>query len=85
MISEEDFTNVWGAGTDVLTHGDVKDADKRFVWTIVENDNDDWIAIAGFHIVNKIGYCLTLKPWETGQEKAMWAEGFSDDDDEDED
>lgn len=81
MISEEDFTDVWGAGTDVLSYEDVKHADRKFVWTIVEDDDDNWVAIPGFRVVNVIGYCLTLKPWETGLEVAMWAEGFHDDND----
>lgn len=35
------------------------------VWTVVEGDDDteSWYACPGFHIVNKIGYCITQQPW----------------------
>lgn len=83
-ISEADFINVWGAGAqdngDLYEFDQVKDLDPKRVWTIVEGDNGDWIAAAGFHIVNKLGYVLSIKPWETGLEEAIWVENDFDED-----
>jgi hypothetical protein len=33
------------------------------VWTIVEGDNEHRYLCAGFHLVNRVGYFLTAKPW----------------------
>lgn len=38
------------------------------VWTIVEVDGKMYIT-AGYHIVNRIGYVITEKEWETGVEE----------------
>lgn len=80
LIDEDDFINVWGAGEELLSHADVKDADRRYVWTVVEDPEGNLIAMAGFHVVNKIDYVLTLKPWENGKEQAMWCPNDMDDD-----
>lgn len=55
------------------------------VWTILESgcgDDDNLYASAGAHLVNRIGFIVTEKPWETGIEDAIW---FEDDFDADED
>lgn len=38
------------------------------VWTITEGDDDSWWACPGFHIVNRLGYITTERPWVTGDE-----------------
>jgi hypothetical protein len=38
------------------------------VWTIIDGD-DGLSCIAGYHLVNRIGYIVTAKPWETGTEE----------------
>lgn len=86
MISESVFVDEWGAKAqesgDLFTYEQVKNQDCRKVWTVVDTggEDDNWIALAGFHVVNALGYVLTTKPWETGLEQAMWFEA----DDEDE-
>ena len=34
------------------------------VWTIVEGDEGHRYLSAGFHLVNRVGYFLTAKPWK---------------------
>lgn len=59
----------------VREYEDVKNHDARHVWTMVEGDDDTWILYAGFHIVNKIGYVLTKRPWDTGSESVIYDSG----------
>ena len=59
---------------------EIKKADPRCVWTMVEGDEevcdpDDpeyssnpWIVINGFHYVNRIFYILTEVPWTDDEE-----------------
>ncbi len=45
---------------------DVKDQPVNHVWTILESDDDDdgnWYASPGFHVVNRMGYVMTKEPW----------------------
>lgn len=49
------------------------------IWTVVECDDDMLIAIAGAHLVNRLGYLLTEKPWITGDEEAIYDDGIRDD------
>lgn len=85
IISESDFVELWGAHVhpsgDLLQHEDVVNQPLHQVWTIVETDEDHWIAMPGFHVVNRIGYCLTTKPWEDGTPDAFWFENDLDDGD----
>ena len=46
----------------------VRNADPKTVWTIVEGDESLWV-IAGFHIVNRLGYLITQTPWTSGTER----------------
>lgn len=34
------------------------------IWTYCEGDNDEILLIAGYHLVNRIGYFITREPWE---------------------
>jgi hypothetical protein len=76
IISEEDFDNLWGAkGTDdggLLEHTDVLLKPLRKIWTVVEGDNDDMIAMPGFRVVNALGYVLTTKNWTHIGQMAYW-------------
>ncbi len=39
------------------------------VWTIIEGDDDGKLYYeAGFHYVNRLGFLVTEKEWETGDE-----------------
>jgi len=54
------------------------------VWTVVESGDDDdenWYALPGFHIVNRIAYVRTEIPWE---DEGLTAVYFEDDFDRDE-
>lgn len=45
----------------------------KHVWTVLEA-GDCLYASAGLHYVNRVGYLVTEKPWETGMEEAVWYE-----------
>lgn len=66
------FKPMLGPGVDdgltVWTFNEVKAAEipMNRVWTIVETgdpDDENWYATPGYHIVNKIDYCVTEIPW----------------------
>lgn len=70
LISERDFEDLWGVhllpSGDLFEFDDVHYQPLRHVWTIVDSgdDNDgNWYALPGFHIVNKLGDVMTRKPW----------------------
>lgn len=45
-------------------HADAVKMPTNQVWTIVEGDEgNDWWALTGFHIVNKLFYVVTKEPW----------------------
>jgi len=45
------------------------------VWTIIESGEDETLYVsAGFHLVNRLGYIVTEKPWETALEEGVWME-----------
>lgn len=44
-------------------------AKTKTVWTITHGDNDTMFYSAGYHLVNRIGYLITEKEWETGVEE----------------
>lgn len=51
------------------------------VWTIVDGD-DDLYALAGFHVVNRVGYVVTEVPWASDGAEAVWCHFERDDEDE---
>ena len=38
---------------------------RNTVWTLITGDNEDSWVIPGYHIVNRMGYFITTKPWES--------------------
>ena len=38
------------------------------VWTLVEADDDKLFIRNGYHLVNRIGYHITQKPWHTEED-----------------
>lgn len=89
LIPEQEFTSDWGAHGPheggMYDHQDVVDKPRNTVWTILEGESNRLYAAAGFHVVNRIGYVLTTRPWVTGEEEALWCEGVDEepaDDDE---
>ena len=70
LISEREFDEQWGVylkpSGDFFEFEEVRDQPPNHVWTVVETGDDrdgNWYAEPGFHIVNKIGYVMTRKPW----------------------
>ena len=69
-ISEDEFWNDWEviqkASGELFEFEDVKNQPLNHVWTIIEtgdDDNESWYASPGFHIVNRMGYVMTKRPW----------------------
>ena len=42
------------------------------IWTIVSTDCSLDFIVAGFHVINRIGYIQTLRPWENENEQFLW-------------
>jgi len=79
IISENDFLSVWGARTNVsgdfFDFHEAKKHDDQFVWTVVETGDDsdrNWYAQPGYHVINKIGYVVTEKPWNVETPDAIY-------------
>jgi len=45
------------------------------VWTVVEGDDARLIALPGYHVVNRICYVVTGKPWAQDTPGFDWVEG----------
>lgn len=46
----------------------VRKQDPSHIWTIIETE-EKLFYVAGFHIVNRLGYIITEKPWVSGTEE----------------
>ena len=78
-ISECDFETVWGvyvkSSGDLFQFDDVRNQPLEHVWTIVDSGDDsdgNWYAQPGFHVVNKLGYVMTRKPWSDSTPDAIY-------------
>ena len=78
-ISEDEFRDGWGVVTkpngDLFDYKDVKGQPLSHVWTIIDSGSDEdgnWHASPGFHIVNRLGYVLTEKGWEDDTRDAIY-------------
>lgn len=60
-------------GTDIWSWAEVKDQDPLHVWSIVEGDDYNWYALAGFHVVNMVGYSVTTVPADCNIEEAVFS------------
>jgi hypothetical protein len=38
--------------------------DCKYLWTILEGDSGKWYLSPGFHLVNRMAYVITAKPWD---------------------
>jgi hypothetical protein len=61
----------------IWTWSEVKAANipKNRVWTIVETgdpEDENWYALPGYHIVNKIDYVVTEVPWPHENVEAVY-------------
>ena len=78
-ISEREFENVWGVylkpSGDLFQFDDIRNQPLEHVWTIVDSGDDsdgNWYAQPGFHVVNKLGYVMTRKPWSDSTPDAIY-------------
>jgi hypothetical protein len=78
-ISERDFEDVWGvyvkSSGDLFEFADVQGEPPRHVWTVVDSGDDsdgNWYAQPGFHVVNKLGYVMTRRPWSDSTPDAIY-------------
>lgn len=88
-ISEDEFRDDWGVtqkpNGELFEFEDVNTQPINNVWTILESgDGEDgnWYASPGFHIVNRVGYVMTKRPWTNELRDAIY---FLDDFDHEED
>lgn len=68
----EDFP----AGCMFETFGDelkfVRRQNPKTIWTLVEDDGLIWLS-AGFHLVNRLGYFVTLQEWQSKDEIYLYS------------
>ena len=41
----------------------VRSCPENKVWTLMDDDEGNVVVTTGFHVVNRIGYYVTEKPW----------------------
>jgi hypothetical protein len=92
MLTETEFHDLYAPikreTGDLFDYADVKDLPLNTVWTIVEAEDDEtgrshWMALAGFHVVNKLGYVVSETPWEDPNAIGYYFEDDLDDEAED--
>jgi len=59
----------------------INKAKPETLWTVVEGDDSNLYAIAGYHLVNRLHYVVTLEEWSDDGEQYLWCEFEEDDDD----
>lgn len=79
LITETEFETEYrpivnAHGDAVVDYSHAVSAPINYVWTIVDGDNGrDLYAAPGFHVVNRIGYVITERPWTDDIETAEWS------------
>lgn len=88
FISEADFHGVWQVITkdsgDFFNHADIVDRPLTQVWTIVDSGDDldqNWYAIPGIHLVNRLGFVLTRREWIDESVQAIYFESDAEEED----
>jgi hypothetical protein len=88
---EDEFLPTKLPNGDLLEWEHVRNTPPENVWTIVETGDDEdqnWYALPGFHIVNKLGYVTSVFPWDDNIAEAIYfdTDGFeTEEEDEDDD
>lgn len=71
---DERFAPYRNENGDLFDFADVKDAPLNTVWTVVEA-GDDWMAVPGFAVVNRLGYLKSNTPWTDADGIATYIAG----------
>ena len=78
-IPEDEFWDDWGviqtSDSGMFDYDDVKDQPLEHVWTIVDTgayEDENWYAMPGFHVVNKLGYIMTRRAWTSDTPDAIY-------------
>lgn len=89
LIAADDFWDSWGvkhpADGGLMEFDEARTHPEDHVWTVVESGDDEdgnWYAAPGFHLVNRLGYVVTTRPWVDYTQDAIY---FLDDMEDDED
>jgi hypothetical protein len=79
LLTEDEFVEQFNPqckpSGDLLDYVDVQSLDIHHVWTVVETGDDEdpnWYADPGFHIVNVLGYVISDKPWTNDTPLAVY-------------
>lgn len=51
------------AGYKLALQDVVREADPACIWTLVDSSDDDLYFLSGWHLVNRLGYFITGRPW----------------------
>ncbi|WEN14375.1 hypothetical protein PY254_14200 [Rhodanobacter sp. AS-Z3] len=77
--STDVFWDGWGviqrADGEMFDYEEVKDHSIEHVWTIVDTgtyEDENWYAMPGFHVVNKLGYIMTKRAWTADTPDAIY-------------
>jgi hypothetical protein len=72
---EDEFLPTHLPSGELFEYEHVKNTPPENVWTIVESgepDDENWYALPGFHIVNKVGYVTSVFPWTDDIAEAIY-------------
>lgn len=50
----------------------VRSTNPQYIWTVLDGDDGLMYLVAGHHLVNRIGYVISQKPWVSGDETFLW-------------
>lgn len=42
------------------------------VWTLVDGQENNLIAITGYHLINRVNYIITEEEWKNENEEYLW-------------
>ena len=84
FISETEFDNDYRpmlapSGNSAWEYDELKGYPTERVWSLVDGDDGNGYAIAGYHVVNVFGYVVTEQPWQFEDAEALWFEAGEED------
>jgi len=57
---------------DLTEFEELKKHDVKNVWSVIEDEDGNLIASAGYHIVNRTYYLVTEEKWEDDMQEYYW-------------